>query len=699
MDVYSSQGGESKRNNAQFQSLQGGSSEQRSVVSSPKLNGENGCDESESRSYDETSQNWNEKIGSLDEVEVVERNYPENRMNSRPAKSSKNQGENKMHLSKRLQHHLSWHNALKKAQCLPDPWEKFHIDDACPTEVAIRHRYNAVKKSWVRDEVRVKMEALPFDQGAMRECFRLKKLSNFSKHMNWKHAANYVAKSYIDKVPRNMYFDDVRLQMDAKLWGEEYNRYNPPKKVDIFQVCVIEMKDREGSPLFHLEHFIEGKYIKYNSNSGFVLQDETLRCTPQAFSHFTFERSGHQLIVVDIQGVGDLYTDPQIHTVDGQGYGDANLGTRGMALFFSSHKCNKICKSLGLSPFDLSVKEMDRLDTALKNIQDSTTLLRSSEMCVSPGRKLSSSIYDMTEYLAQSPPPSPSVSEPDSPGSSVTSSDGLLRYSRQISDPETSETESDNSDVFTENEDSDEKHVLFADHNMIRKASSVYAEVEELQRLRTEQEEKQKTQKSVSILGQVHLEFAKCNEIGRFTNNEAQMDCAMFHLEQAAACGDLQALITMAEVYLQLPHDILASATVQESEEATNRGVEYMLQAATLGERQAMVYMAKAYESGEGLGSKRVRNWVESGKWYQKAIDIVDEDENPQNTLFTDPNYILYAAQARLYQQGGYELDRDAQTAGDMFSAAGDLALTAMKGKLANKYYALAEEAWAELDE
>ena len=62
---------------------------------------------------------------------------------------------------------------------------------------------------------------------------------------------------------------------------------------------------------------------------------------------------------------------------------------------------------------------------------------------------------------------------------------------------------------------------------------------------------------------QIHLEFAKCNEIGRFTNNEVQMDCAMFHLEQAAACGDLQALVTMAEIYLQLPHDILASATVQ----------------------------------------------------------------------------------------------------------------------------------------
>ena len=43
----------------------------------------------------------------------------------------------------------------------------------------------------------------------------------------------------------------------------------------------------------------------------------------------------------------------------------------------------------------------------------------------------------------------------------------------------------------------------------------------------------------------------------------------------------------------------------QETEENTNRGVEYMLQAAERGDRHAMVYMAKAYETGTGLGTKR----------------------------------------------------------------------------------------------
>ena len=59
--------------------------------------------------------------------------------------------------------------------------------------------------------------------------------------------------------------------MDAKLWAEEYNRHKPPKKVvnitiffiilihivmkvDIFMMAVLELVDRPGAPLFHVEH-------------------------------------------------------------------------------------------------------------------------------------------------------------------------------------------------------------------------------------------------------------------------------------------------------------------------------------------------------------------------------------------------------------------------------------------------------------
>ncbi|POM78555.1 LOW QUALITY PROTEIN: Protein-kinase-like protein [Phytophthora palmivora] len=72
------------------------------------------------------------------------------------------------------------------------------------------------------------------------------------------------------------------------------------------------------------------------------------RNTPQAFSHFTYEASNHELLAVDIQGVGDLYTDPQIHTLNGHDFGKGNLGVLGFQKFLSSHRCNSICRYLKL---------------------------------------------------------------------------------------------------------------------------------------------------------------------------------------------------------------------------------------------------------------------------------------------------------------------------------------------------------------
>jgi hypothetical protein len=147
----------------------------------------------------------------------------------------------------------------------------------------------------------------------------------------------------------------LQMQQDAKLWGERFDALKPPKAVDFLQAFLLELPDREGCPMFACERAIQGEYLKHNNNSGYV--EPHRRATPQAFSHFTFQASGGRLIIVDIQGVGDLYTDPQVHSIEGGGYGEGNLGANGFALFFSAHRCSPLCARLGLTPFAKSPLE------------------------------------------------------------------------------------------------------------------------------------------------------------------------------------------------------------------------------------------------------------------------------------------------------------------------------------------------------
>jgi len=101
-----------------------------------------------------------------------------------------------------------------------------------------------------------------------------------------------------------------------------------------------------------LEPFIEGAYVKYNNNCGYVKDNSKDRFNQaaQTFSHFTFERSQGRFLVSDLQGVGNLLTDPAIHTGDHERFKltDTNLGREGFKFFFATHVCNDICNKLGL---------------------------------------------------------------------------------------------------------------------------------------------------------------------------------------------------------------------------------------------------------------------------------------------------------------------------------------------------------------
>lgn len=87
---------------------------------------------------------------------------------------------------------------------------------------------------------------------------------------------------------------------------------------------------------------------------------------PQAFSHFTYEKSKRHFMVVDLQGVFTIradgtrcyeLTDPVIHKHRKKSkqkyrtwtFGRTDRGEKGMKAFFKSHKCTEVCKLLGLT--------------------------------------------------------------------------------------------------------------------------------------------------------------------------------------------------------------------------------------------------------------------------------------------------------------------------------------------------------------
>ena len=66
----------------------------------------------------------------------------------------------------------NWKLAFRKLKKLKDPWAQFKLEEY-EQETVIRHRYNPVKKEWIKDENVVKMQPKQFANGAMRSCFRL----------------------------------------------------------------------------------------------------------------------------------------------------------------------------------------------------------------------------------------------------------------------------------------------------------------------------------------------------------------------------------------------------------------------------------------------------------------------------------------------------------------------------------------------
>ena len=189
---------------------------------------------------------------------------------------------------------------------------------------------------------------------------------------------------YVIKLPKDGSYnmieelmDDWKNYMVSHYMAKKFKKELRSKGIEIIKnlefltLTVLESENSfKGSKFFACEKFLDGIFVKYNSNLGWVLKpkDKNLEFNDlvQAFSHFSFHFSKGKIVIVDIQGVKNVMTDPAIQSLE-QIFGSTDLGRYGIYKFLRRHQCTKICKKLNLN--DIS-KELELLDKNSENCEE-----------------------------------------------------------------------------------------------------------------------------------------------------------------------------------------------------------------------------------------------------------------------------------------------------------------------------------------
>jgi hypothetical protein len=227
-----------------------------------------------------------------------------------------------------------------------------HVPNAVESEgfeIAELHEYDFQTRAWKSPSmlIRIKIEKKHFQEGALRRAFMASVLE--------RPGVKFVVKDYKDKdVEPRILYKDVQMQIACKYYARALNKHietlvqpdnlaalpsvhqrtltqcHPLQFADSFLIKIPESSasvpsspsssttdsiEEKKERLYVGEYFIEGDYRKYNNNWGYVAkQSDFMNDYAQAFSHFTLETSKGEVLICDLQGTNEQFTDPQIHT-------------------------------------------------------------------------------------------------------------------------------------------------------------------------------------------------------------------------------------------------------------------------------------------------------------------------------------------------------------------------------------------------
>ncbi|XP_076417112.1 transient receptor potential cation channel subfamily M member 6 isoform X1 [Peromyscus maniculatus bairdii] len=201
--------------------------------------------------------------------------------------------------------------------------------------------------------------------GGLRKAMRV--ISTWSEDEVLKPGQVFIVKSFLPEVVQTWYkifqestvlhlcLREIQQQRAAQKLIYTFNQVKPqtipytPKFLEVFLIYC-----HSANQWLTIEKYMTGEFRKYNNNNGDeIAPTNTLEELMLAFSHWTYEYTRGELLVLDLQGVGENLTDPSVIKPEdkqsrGMVFGPANLGEDAIRNFIAKHRCNSCCGRLRL---------------------------------------------------------------------------------------------------------------------------------------------------------------------------------------------------------------------------------------------------------------------------------------------------------------------------------------------------------------
>ncbi|KAM8972276.1 transient receptor potential cation channel subfamily M member 7 [Pelodytes ibericus] len=226
---------------------------------------------------------------------------------------------------------------------------------------------NNSMSSWSQRGLCAKIEFLSKEEmgGGLRRAVKV--ACTWSENDILKAGHLYIIKSFLPEVVNTwsgIYKEDTVLHLCLKEIQQQraaqkmtfaFNAMKPksihysPRFLEVFLLFC-----HSAGQWFAIEECMTGEFRKYNNNNGDEsIPTNILEETMLAFSHWTFEYTRGELLVLDLQGVGENLTDPSViksgeKRSSDMVFGPANLGDDAIKNFRAKHHCNSCCRKLKL---------------------------------------------------------------------------------------------------------------------------------------------------------------------------------------------------------------------------------------------------------------------------------------------------------------------------------------------------------------